>query len=684
MDGDFSLAFRVWLDDAAYDMGNDQADGVLCEWVGRDGRGMRHYMSLEVITPGTYVKGHKRFLAFIVDKWPYAVEFSRLKPGTWHDLVLRVCEGKVMFFVNGAVNSAQAVRNFPAQATLSLSPAGFISGEYIQFGRNRRGDLPFTGKLARAAIWNRALDDEEIRVLSGVDALVTELPRPKDWSKRWAGLYEEDIERENALQRMHRDYEAFYRRVLKEDPYFPRFHLALPGMMTEPSVSSYKLSSGYHIYPHDCGHWQTQILYRSCHAWQHFYGKDLLDWSLLPLAHDEANTGNMIETEDGTICYPQEKHRKVKPYFYRRWISTDENQQTWRFDKDILIPTPPSGVFPYNHYLFEHDGKQYLLGSYAALGVHDPAIASRMELYRSKDNSWDNWEYVGPFHESDIKGVHHPKLFFVDGKVVVDTSRAIDKDAWYVLGRFEDEKFVKEGAGHFNFDNAGWAWGQTITEPDARVLRWALIYSPTSADNLFQDNFRRGWSNAYTIPRVMGIRNGKLTQVPAPELAGLRSAQLLDGRSRVVEENQPWFPELDGSRGTVEIRCRFKAGDSTAGIELKASDDDRIRFYFDGASSQVVCQTDLSPTGGASMSNSLHKNAETKINALPGDEVELVLYFDRSVIEVYADGEASAARWFPESPDTIDIGFFSENGNTRFDGIVVWQMGTIWKDYIGE
>jgi sucrose-6-phosphate hydrolase SacC (GH32 family) len=182
----------------------------------------------------------------------------------------------------------------------------------------------------------------------------------------------------------------------------------------------------------------------------------------------------------------------------------------------------------------------------------------------------------------------------------------------------------------------------------------------------------------------MGIRNGKLTQMPAKEMAGLRTNQLFSVQSKTVSLDEVYFPELDGSRGAVEIRCRFKAGNSTSGIELKASDEDRIRFYFDGASSKVVCQTDHSRNGGASMLTSLHQNAETNLNVKPGEEVELILYYDRSVIEVFAEGQASAARWFPKSPDDVDIGFFSESGDTVFDGIEVWQMGTKWKEYVEQ
>jgi hypothetical protein len=159
----------------------------------------------------------------------------------------------------------------------------------------------------------------------------------------------------------------FFSTALKKDIYFPRFHLTLPGMMTEPSMSSYKRGSGYHIYPHDCSDWMGHFFYPGTHVWQHFYSKDLLEWRLMPLPFEYGNTGNMIETDKGAICYPAQGNLKSKPFVYKRWISTDEKQEFWGFDKDIEIPSPPSGVFPYNHYLFEHDGNKYLLGSYAAL-----------------------------------------------------------------------------------------------------------------------------------------------------------------------------------------------------------------------------------------------------------------------------------------------------------------------------
>jgi hypothetical protein len=68
----------------------------------------------------------------------------------------------------------------------------------------------------------------------------------------------------------------------------------------------------------------------------------------------------------------------------------------------------------------------------------------------------------------------------------------------------------------------------------------------------------------------------------------------------------------------------------------------------------------------------------------PGEKLELALYFDRSVVEAYANGEATAGRWYPDAPADIRPGFFAEGADAELCEANVWRMGAIWKDYAGE
>jgi hypothetical protein len=41
-------------------------------------------------------------------------------------------------------------------------------------------------------------------------------------------------------------------------------------------------------------------------------------------------------------------------------------------------------------------------------------------------------------------------------------------------------------------------------------------------------------------------------------------------------------------------------------------------------------------------------------------------------------------RWRPESPEDVQIGFFTEKGSLTVRDLKVWRMGSIWKEYLEQ
>ena len=681
--GDFSMAFRVRLDAKYFDMENRE-DATLFEWYGNDmmAKPKRHSISLQVFNIG-YLK-HDRYLGIWVDHFCQHVSLKTLQPDRWHDVVFRVTNGMGELFVNGSIPAHSPAKKLTSRLHGNAIPADIIAENFCVMGNNFRKDLPFKGNMIQVAIWNRALSDQEIAVLSAVKSLDTVWRKPGDWRERWEGFYEEDINPEEAYRRIYEDYQAFYRRALKEDIYFPRFHLTLPGFMTEPSMLSYKgKEDGYHIFPHDCVHWVNLFGYFE-HTWQHFSSEDLLNWRLMPYpGWPRATAGNMVEFDEVAVSFPNPELTD-KGGVFEKWISTDGNLEQWRLEKKVEVPLAPNakGITPKDNYIFLYEDEIWMLGGYAGWTRKNPSLKGKVELYRAIDRTLDHWSYVGEFYRGSGKSAHHPRLFFVDGKVIMDSDVPIDRDVWYLLGEIEDGKFIRQGGGDFHFDCGGYSWGQTITEPDGRVLRWTLIRNVSTENNLVSDHIRRGWGNVYSLPRVMGVKDLTLIQKPAPELAGLREQHLYHSESKSLEKGAVFFPKLSGNRAGIEVRCNLTVPESgIAGIVLKAKDDDKVRFFYDQKSSKLILAFDQSNNGGRSSSDGLGQNAQVFMDLNPGEKLDLNLFFDHSVIEVYAKGYCSAGRWYPESPRDIKIGLFSEQSGATFAEVDIWTMDTIWKEY---
>lgn len=675
VEGELTVSARVFLEGRYFAL-DDRRGAVLMEWMGRDAddTAARHAISLEILNIGFV--SENAYIGFWVDNVFLNVSLKKLRPHRWYDMVLRVRDGEGQLMIDGVARSPW--KDLERGLAGNDRAVEVVPDDFLVFGTNRRSEYPFIGSIARTAFWNRQLSDDELKSLFRTEKLVPEWTKPADWHTNWAGFYEEDISQAEAFRRLYEDYERFYARALREDPYFPRFHITTAGFMTEPSASSY-YQKDYHLFPHGCNTWHaTGVTYSWDHYWNHLMSEDLVNWKIMPYpGWTRVSAGNIIETPKGAFGYPAMTEDKLA---YEKWVSRDEKLARWELEKPIYIPLPPAGVFPKDNYIFRHEDRWYMLGTYAGHTRAHPETRGRVELYRAKDAALEIWEYVGLFYQGEVEIVHHPRIFIVDGKAVMDSDTAVDEDAWYVLGRIEDNRFIREGGGKFLFDQ-NWSWGQTITEPGGRVLRWSSIRNLTTSNNLVSDTVRRGWGNVYSIPRRMRIHGSRLFQEPVEEMEELRRGALFQADRLQLPENHPVFPLFDGKRGQIEVRCRLDASETVAGLLLQASDEDKVVFSFDGRTSEAVLDFLGARDGGRHGKNGLHATLREHLPVAPGGEIDLRLFYDRSVIEVYVNGLSSAGRWYPDNPEDVQVAFFSERDGTVLRSVEIWELGTIWGNY---
>ena len=683
--GGFTIYVRFFLSGVYLDM-TDRRDAVLCEWTGFDTaeKPERHFVSLEILSIG-FVPGN-RYLGFWVDNCFPSVSIKDLEPDSWHDVALRVTGSGAELLVDGVLRSLKDIRH----NTLTANPTGnaaFLAANYFRVGSDWRDRFPFEGRIRRVVVWNRPLQDTELADLLGVSTLCKDYPEPKDSRTNWAGLYEEDIALEDAYKRMYADYVDFYRRALKEDAYFPRYHLTMPGFMSEPSTSSYK-TDGYHVFPHGHVSWGNVTYAKNAHYWHHLSSRDLLRWKLMPFPEwSQPRAGNIVELDGKGISFAQIFPRDgmaQNDFVIEKWSSSDKELQHWVCEKRVPLPRPLSGVMPPDNYIFRYDGRWYLLCGYAGMTnrYSHTATRGRMELYRATDDTLDAWAYVGEFYQGTGLTVHHPQLYFVQDEAVMSSDLPIDDDVEYVLGRIENMKFVREGGGFYEFGYRGGCWGQTVTEGNGRVLRWALIRDLKSRNNLVGDMVRRGWEHAYSLPRVVGVEDGALTFEPAEELRGLRKSALFAARERLVHDGRSFFPELSGDTAQVEVRCRFRVGEKgRSGVVLQAEDDDIIRYYYDHGKAELVLDFSRSKYGGKHNGAGLPTCPAVPLERARGESLELRVFYDHSIVEVYAEGLCSTGTWFPDDPAGVRPGLFSQEAETDFEEVSIWEVDTIWREY---
>ena len=61
--------------------------------------------------------------------------------------------------------------------------------------------------------------------------------------------------------------------------------------------------------------------------------------------------------------------------------------------------------------------------------------------------------------------------------------------------------------------------------------------------------------------------------------------------------------------------------------------------------------------------------------------VELAVYFDGSIAEVYANGVTFMDWAFFDDPRSVQAVLVGRGGCTRFESVRVWRMKTVWGRY---
>jgi beta-fructofuranosidase len=76
-----------------------------------------------------------------------------------------------------------------------------------------------------------------------------------------------------------------------------------------------------------------------------------------------------------------------------------------------------------------------------------------------------------------------------------------------------------------------------------------------------------------------------------------------------------------------------------------------------------------------------HGVCATPLPLAPGESLQLHVFLDRSVVEVYANSRIClASRIYPERADSLGFGPFAERGDAPAVVLDVWEMKPIWKD----
>ena len=444
-------------------------------------------------------------------------------------------------------------------------------------------------------------------------------------------------------------------------------------------------------------------------GWGHARSRDLAHWQHCPVAlmptpggPDGAGcwSGSVVIHEGvPTLMYsgvadmtlysadddlpPSDRQRIPQGYYHEFLLEIDQETQciaksgdnlmTWeKHAANPVIPAIPPELdligFRDPYLWKEADGRWYMLLGSGIKGVGGVAL-----LYRSPDLL--DWEYLQPLYIGDPaeSGINWECPNFLDlGRahmlVVSPHGRPV-----YWLGKYAGHRFAPDGKPR-RLD-----WGDvfyapnSLRDPSGRWLMWGWIREARPRDQYAA----AGWASCLTLPREISLSaDGELNVKPAAELRALRRAALFDD---LVALDAGEARTLDIAGDRLEIALRMQRADcQSISLQFRRSPagEQYTELQYDFGTGLLRLNRDRS-TETAEVTVA---PCQCQLRLEAGEALDLTIYLDNSVLEIYANDRISmTSRIYPSREDAQGLRIGSGGGSARAN-VKVWQMGSAWRD----
>lgn len=427
----------------------------------------------------------------------------------------------------------------------------------------------------------------------------------------------------------------------------PRYHFTAPQNWINDPNGLVQWKGQYHLfYQHNPG-----AAYWGDMHWGHAVSSDLLNWEHLPIAlfpdedydRDGVYSGIAINTgHEVQFLYTGVAGKDELPCIAT--ASDDLLLQPVKSENNPIFQKPNGLdlVIFRDHAVAKLEDTWYqVIGS----GVHGEG--PNCMLYRSDD--LQSWEFLHPLvnpadlagDDPQVTGWECPDFFPLGDTWVLIVSHWAEDPirVWAYTGSFDGERFVPRQGSIVDTGSAFYA-PQSFTDDAGRRIQFGWLKETRPVAQHSAD----GWAGAMSIPRELFIRpDGTLGVKPVQEV--LDALTLVD----VAPASSEDWSEIELS-GIDSTRCvlRIDAGDGFE-LGLLRSDDgeEETSVAFNPDSSILKIDTTRSSSNTEIPGESISAN-------LPGAS-EFLVFVDRSVVEIYADGTSHTVRVYPERMDSTGI-----------------------------
>ncbi|WP_127580341.1 glycoside hydrolase family 32 protein [Paenibacillus koleovorans] len=432
---------------------------------------------------------------------------------------------------------------------------------------------------------------------------------------------------------------------------------------------------------------------RDFSSWQHISSRDLLHWQYHEAYLDEPlegekgdyfNSGDAMEGMEIPTIIANMPRRGIVIYQCH-----DDNLDRW-------VPLAENPVIPVGSDLPEckifdpfawKDGDTYymLMGNKNERPGYEGDCTS---LLKSKDLR--KWEYIGPFYKSDRKWTKEVEdcscadfFPFGDKHMLLMHTHFPYFKCQYYIGRFENEQFYPEVHGQLNYPGSGMFGPETLIDDKGRRIFWGTIRD----SRRFEDT---GWTSIMTLPWLFTPLPGDRLQItPVEELKQLRYDEQVIGDIALSAGEEVVIEEL--SSDCMEVVMSIEAPSANQfGFKLLCSPDqeEETIFTYDKERQEWIVDFAHASTskslgyGGSYRFNETEQTEQerARLHIVPyawpeGKPVSLDIFVDKSVIEVFVNGEICIVqRVYPMRQDSKQFRLFAKDGAVVAKNVNKWEM----------
>lgn len=508
---------------------------------------------------------------------------------------------------------------------------------------------------------------------------------------------QEDALRANPLMQRFVDS----RKQLSDDPYRPIYHFVNPeGNLNDPNGFSF-WNGNWHLF------YQAYPPEDPRQHWGHAVSKDLVHWRDLPLAiypnpERASYSGSALVEEDRVIA-----HYHGTEVGNLVAVSDDPLLLNWEkvtgeavipnLNRDtVLLEGEPHPHHVYDPFIWEEDGTYYSISGWRDRHETSDRLYATAELYKSDD--LENWDYMHPFVEgAELFTMPEDDLacpyFWPIGDRYILLFFSHYSGGQYLIGDYDKErnKFVPTSHGFLNHG----------------PVRPGGVHAPSAAPdgnggiiNIFNINAPRmnpseGWNQIMSSPMRLTLEDtDELGIEPAGDFESLRFNHQSIESMTIPANDEIVFDNIKGN--AMELKLEIDPEDAQH-VELNVlrspnkKEYTAITFY----NKTGYTQRDNGRQYSMLTIDSAKSSKRPDVHARPPEnaplyldereKLELRIFIDKSVVEVYANGKQYAAvRVYPGLEESTGVSIRSHGQASELISLDAWQMQNIWDITLDE